>query len=276
MISRGDEPEDGFVILRASDDTRIAISLGEAGAEESIGEDIVLDVSPGSDFVQIYRHFLIGPIAASSNQSRMRMELVPENVDNRCAGPMMYVEGTRTSQQDSRTFRAWSLNIIAQIIPDTESEFPLGPTQAPGSNIMSSHFLIHLESESLPWDTVIYPLIQHVESRSNARRVEDSGTDISELRFENCDTLSVFPGILYSFYRPSDTVGSYTKEGEVILYPEDYVDIVTGSDSRSYCNVNIRTSSSSGIGTIGSNILRSVVAHFDSLREKIGFCDPAV
>jgi hypothetical protein len=273
----GEEPEECPVILRASDETEIEIPSNEDIRSRILsGENGIVGIGPGSAFVQRYPHFLVGPVATTSNQPRFGMELLPQSFDTRCTGPMTYVNGVIAVPQGAQMIREWTVKVVAQIIADTESVIALGPTEAFFNQVMHTSININTQTESLPWDTVMNPLIQHVESRSNARRVGNSGRNSSGLRFENCDTLSVFPGILYSFYGDVGSLGVHTKQADVILYPEDYVDIVTGSDGISYCNVHITSSRSNTIGFIGSNILRSVVAHFDSTMGMIGFCDPAV
>jgi hypothetical protein len=94
----------------------------------------------------------------------------------------------------------------------------------------------------------------------------------SDLRFVNCNDLSIFPNIVYSFYNFQNS--QFNKQVDIILYPEDYAEIITDSDGTSSCVAHIRsTDGPHESGTIGSNIVRAVNTHFDSINGKIGFCD---
>jgi hypothetical protein len=96
------------------------------------------------------------------------------------------------------------------------------------------------------------------------------------LRFVNCNDLSAFPRILYSFYSDADDEFRLQRKVDIMLYPEDYVDIVSRAGIN-YCIAHVRSISDhpSTAGTIGSNVIRIANTHFDSINEKIGFCDPS-
>jgi hypothetical protein len=204
------------------------------------------------------------------------MELAPANVEGHCSTPITYVDGIGSIGID------WMFNMVPRIVADESPVNAIALASIPmvidfPANFPENFgFSPNLTFEHLPWNSVVGPLIAHVESRSDARRVGNSG-NTENLRFADCTDYSIFPKILYSFYNRQEGIyrHRYHRKVDVILYPEDFVDIVTGSDGTSYCNLHIRISAETeNYGTIGSNLIRAVPTHLDSANGVIGFCDP--
>jgi hypothetical protein len=99
--------------------------------------------------------------------------------------------------------------------------------------------------------------------------------ELSDLKFENCNDLSIFPNIVYSIYNHHNS--QFDKQVDIVLYPEDYAEIISESSGESSCVAHIRsTDDQYESGIIGSNIVRAINTHFDSTNGKIGFCDTAI
>jgi hypothetical protein len=178
----------------------------------------------------------------------------------------------------------WKFTMAPRILTDESSDIAITMESIPIELDFDSYprdpdnfrFRPNSAVEHLPWGSVVGPLISHVESRSDARRVGNSG-NTDNLRFADCTDYSIFPKILYSFYNRPVGIPRHRhhRKVDVILYPEDFVDIVTGSDGTSYCNLHIRISTETGnYGYIGSNIIRATIVHVDTANRVIGFCDP--
>jgi len=282
--SRGTEME-GFepmssIILRGQDDVEIRLARILAYGTASSDHIGVIGISPGSAFLGAYPHFIIRPVA-SLTTSRLIMELAPSNIDQSCEGPMSYVDGIRSiwGLQSRGGPYTWHTHMIPRIIsnePNNQDAIRSVSGVGITYEMSASFFNFNEPYERLPWDLVIGPLIEYVESRSAARRFADSGNLTSDLKFINCNVRSIFPNILYSFYnREIDDL--FYKKVDLVLYPEDYVDIAPESDGTSSCFAHIRYSPGSDESRlIGSNIVRAVGTHFDSVNRKIGFCDSAL
>jgi hypothetical protein len=221
------------------------------------------------------------PVISGSSQSRLVLELAPSNIQNHCETPMTYVGFMIGGNNVYRN--TWNLKMVPQILIDDSSSDAMVQASIPqvleNRSSWGFGFEVNLTYEILPWQSVVGPLIEYVESISDARRVEYSGDFYTNLQFENCRDYSIFPRIMYSFYNVTEpTVHNQRdldRQVDFILYPEDFVDIVTGSDGTSYCNVHIRSAGNHvDFGTIGSNLIRAINIHLDSAKRLIGFCDP--
>jgi hypothetical protein len=267
----GDEPESFSIILRASDESEIEIPYtGNLRPHIRMG---VIGVEPGSALAQAFPHFMVRPIL--SRTSKLVMELTPSNIDNICQTPISYVDGVDSLGHGSGTYKRWITHMIPRIMTENYDA-----THTPASEIVTQGvdgygFVFMTPYEQLPYDLVIGPIIEHVESRSSARRFANSGLELSDLKFENCNDLSIFPNIVYSIYNHHNS--QFDKQVDIVLYPEDYAEIISESSGESSCVAHIRsTDDQYESGIIGSNIVRAINTHFDSTNGKIGFCDTAI
>jgi hypothetical protein len=81
----------------------------------------------------------------------------------------------------------------------------------------------------------------------------------------NCTDVASFPLVTFSF---ADHDGDFNARIELHMFPEDYVERVSGDT----CELKVRPSQETRI--LGLNLLRNIAVHFDDVNHRVGFCDP--
>jgi hypothetical protein len=194
---------DHSIFLRGHGDEEIEIESNyERRSTSTPIEFGFVSICPDSPLLRRYNHFMIRPVIPESSQPRLVMELVPANVQSHCSTPMTYVDGIESSFSPSGHFHnRWMFNMVPRILTDDSLDMATVLESIPMEIDFDAYsgFKPNLTFEVLPWSNVVGPLIAHVELRSDARRVGNSG-NTDNLRFENCTDYSIFPKILYSFY----------------------------------------------------------------------------
>jgi hypothetical protein len=230
-----------------------------------ISDNGVIGIGKRSKFVAIFPNFLL-----TRDGQNLRLHIGQPNPIHVCLDqvPMTYIK-TRTSD-------TWIVTMEPSVLMNGAYPRPqqsyIPDLTAGDSAIIATG----LDFEVLPYEAVLVPIIEAVQSSGAGVYVRDSGLIGSNLEFTNCQTLDSFPKILYAFYTQEGS--GYQHKLDIVLEPSDYALVIPGvSTGSSRCVTFIRSRgwhSSFFSSRIGANLFRNVAVHFDASNETIGFCDP--